>query len=134
VGSNARSGVDGDVLIAATPNVVAEIDSWTLDESADVLDVTDYSSGGDSEMIPGTRTRTGSFEGNWYYGDSTGQLLLQAAFSGGTSVILRLQTQAGATTRGTAYIVGITKAAPVRDKIRATFKFQFTGAMTESYA
>jgi len=132
MGSNARSGQDGDVLVGT--HVVAEIDTWSMDESADVLDATDYGSGGDAEMLPGIRTRTGSFEGNWYYGDTEGQAALQTAFSGGQSVTLRLQEHSGSTVYGTAYIVGISKSVPVRDKIRATFSFQFTGAPTESYA
>ena len=131
MGANALSGLDGDVLVGTA--IVAEIKSWALDEAADVLDTHTFDDGRDKTILPSGIARTGSFVGNWYYGDTTGQKALHDAFKGGTSVTLKLQTDTGNNVNGTAYIVGVNKSAPVSGLIEATFNFQFTGSVTESY-
>ena len=124
----AIAGKDGSAKIGA--NTIAEVTSWSMDISADMLDSTSL---GDDwrESIPGLNGATASLEVKWDIpNDANGQTALQNAILNGTTVTLNLYTNASNYYSGTAYISSLNVEDPVEDLVTATFEAQFTGAVT----
>lgn len=119
-GGSARLGV----------NTIAEVTSWSMDISADMLDSTSL---GDSwrEFIAGLNGATGSVEVKWDIpNDANGQAALQTALLNGTTVTLDLYVNATNYYSGSAYVSSLSVEDPVEDLVTATFEAQFTGAVT----
>ena len=111
-------------------NTIAEVTSWSLDISADMLDSTSL---GDTwrEFVAGLNGATGSVEVKWdVVTDTNGQAALQTAFLAGTTVTLDLYTNATKYYSGSAYISSLSIEEPVEDLVTATFEAQFTGVVT----
>lgn len=123
-------GYAGSVKIGA--NAVAEISNWKLDISADLPDTTSFSSGGWKTFIAGLKEWSGSAEGNFDPTDTNGQLALQNALLNGTSVTLNLSVDGTHKYSGTAYIKKVSPETPVDDKVKISFDFQGSGALTYS--
>lgn len=124
----AIAGKGGSAKIGA--NTIAEVTSWSLDISSDMLDSTSL---GDNwrEFIAGLKGATGSVEVKWDIpNDTNGQTALQNAILNGTTVTLNLYVNATKYYSGSAYISGLNVEDPVEDLVTATFDAQFTGAVT----
>lgn len=119
-GGSARLGVD----------TIAEVTSWSLDVSTDMLDSTSL---GDNwrEFVAGLNGATGSVEVKWDLpNDTDGQTALQNALLNGTTVTLDLYVNDTNYYSGTAYVSSLNVEDPVEDLVTATFEAQFTGAVT----
>lgn len=119
-GGSARIGV----------NTIAEVTSWSLDVSTDMLDSTSL---GDNwrEFVAGLNGATGSVEVKWdLSNDTNGQTALQNALLNGTTVTLDLYVNATKYYSGSAYVSSLSIEDPVEDLVTATFETQFTGAVT----
>jgi predicted secreted protein len=124
----AIAGKGGSVKIAA--NTVAEVSTWSMDISADMLDSTSL---GDDwrEYIAGLNGATGSVEVKWDIpNDANGQAAMQTALLNGTTVTLNLYVNDTNYYSGSAYISSLSVEDPVEDLVTATFEAQFTGAVT----
>ena len=124
----AIAGKGGSARLGA--NTIAEVTSWSLDISADMLDSTSL---GDDwrEFIAGLNGATGSVEVKWDIPtDTLGQTALQNAMLAGTTVTLDLYVNATKYYTGTAYVSSLSIEDPVEDLVTATFEAQFTGAVT----
>lgn len=124
----AIAGKGGSARLGA--NTIAEVSSWSMDLSADMLDSTSL---GDSwrEFIPGLNGATGSVEVKWDIpNDANGQTALQNAILNGTTITLDLYVNASNYYSGTAYVSSLSVEDPVEDLVTATFEAQFTGAVT----
>lgn len=131
MGANATVGLNGDVLVSGV--AVAEITEWTLSPSAQVEDTTTFDDGRDATHLTTIITWTGSFTGNWYYGDTAGQKALFDAFDGGTTVTLYLQDMDPKSYHhGTASITGVDISVTKPGVNKVTFNFQFSGDVTHS--
>lgn len=124
----AIAGKGGSAKIGA--NTIAEVTSWSMDISADMLDSTSL---GDDwrEFIAGLNGATGTVEVKWDIpNDANGQTALQNALLNGTTVTLNLYVNATNYYSGSAYVSSLSVEDPVEDLVTATFEAQFTGAVT----
>lgn len=110
-------------------NTVAEIKSWSLDESADTVEDTAM---GDSSKtyIVGTTDASGSITCHWDETDTTGQ----GAMTVGASVTLNLYPE-GADSGDyfatmTALITGVGVSVDMGDIIERSISFQASGGVT----
>lgn len=121
-------GYAGKVSIGA--NQVAELKNWKVDISADMADITAFSTTGWKSNLPGLKEWSGSAEGNFDMTDTNGQLALQNALLNGTSVALRLYVDGTKYYSGTAYVKKIAPEAAVDGVVSVAFDFQGSGALT----
>ena len=125
----AIAGFGGGVYIGDTPKKVAEIANWSLDMSADDIDITSFDSEGWRERIQGIKEWSGSFEGNFEPGDTNGQAALINAWLNGEKVKLELQVNASVKFSGDALITPSIET-PVDDKASFSCDFSGTGPLT----
>jgi len=123
----AIAGYGGGVYLDSTK--VAEIANWSLDMSADDIDITSFDSSGWRERIQGIKEWSGSFEGNFKPDDTTGQAALINAWLTGQPVTLELQVNSTVKFSGHA-LVTLNIETPVDDKANFSCDFQGTGALT----
>lgn len=123
----ALSGIGGNFKVST--NTVAEIDKWSLDISAELLETQSF---GDTwkEKIAGLKEWSGSGEGRWDMTDTTGQKALQDALLGGTTVAVRLYVDADTYYSGNAFIKQISPSAELAGTVDVQFQFEGTGALT----
>ena len=120
-------GKNGTVKVGA--NTVAEIKSWSLDESATT--VADTAMGDSSESyIVGTTDASGSITCHWDETDTTGQ----GAMTAGASVTLNLYPE-GADSGDTyatmtALINSVGVSVDMGDIVERSFGFQASGGVT----
>ena len=122
----AIAGYGGGVYLDSTK--VAEIANWSLDMSADDIDITSFDSEGWRERIQGIKEWSGSFEGNFKPDDTQGQAALINAWLNGEKVILELQVNSTVKFSGNA-LVTLNIETPVDDKASFSCDFQGTGAL-----
>jgi predicted secreted protein len=123
----AIAGYGGGVYLDSTK--VAEIANWSLDMSADDIDITSFDSEGWRERIQGIKEWSGSFEGNFEPGDTNGQAALINAWLNGEKVKLELQVNASVKFSGDALITPSIET-PVDDKASFSCDFSGTGPLT----
>lgn len=123
-------GYAGKVMVASA--TAAELSNWKMDLSADMADVTVFSTTGWKSSLAGLKEWSGSAEGNFDMSDTTGQLALQNALLNGTSVALKLYVDSTHYYAGTAYVKKVAPEAAVDDVVKISFDFQGSGALTYS--
>ena len=123
-----HAGSEGTVKIGS--NVVAEVKSFSIEESADTIEDTAL---GDTARTfkSGLTGWSGSVECFWDETDTA-----QIALTIGASVTLDVYPE-GATSgdthySGTALVTGITRQASLDGMVEASFSFQGTGALTSA--
>lgn len=124
-----HKGSEGTVKSGA--NAIAEIRSYTITETADVLEDTTL---GDASRtyLASLKTFTGSLECFWDETDTNGQLTLDV----GSTVTINIYPEGS--TSGDTYYTGsviITEksiTASFDGMVEASFSFQGTGALSES--
>lgn len=124
-------GYGGGVYQGATPTKVAEIANWSLDMSADDIDITSFDSEGWRERMQGIKEWSGSFEGNFEPDDTQGQAALINAWLNGEKVTLELQVNSTVKFSGDALIT-LSIETPVDDKASFSCDFSGTGPLTPS--
>ena len=122
----AIAGYGGAVKLGA--NKIAEIANWSLDMSADDIDITSFDSEGWRERMQGIKEWSGSFEGNFKPDDTQGQAALIDAWLSGQKVTLELQVNSTVKFSGDA-LVTLNIETPVDDKANFSCDFQGTGAL-----
>lgn len=127
----AIAGYGGAVYVGDTPKKVAEIASWSLDMSADDIDITSFDSDGWRERMQGIKEWSGSFEGNFKPDDTDGQAELIDAWLSGEAVTLDLQVNSTVKFSGDAF-VNLSIETPVDDKVNFSCDFSGTGPLTPS--
>lgn len=121
-------GYAGKVTLGA--NTAAELKNWKMDLSADMQDVTAFSTTGWKAFLAGLKEWSGSAEGNFDMTDTNGQLALQNALLNGTSVALKLYVDATRYYSGTAFVKKVAPEASVDGVVSIAFDFQGSGALT----
>ena len=127
----AIEGYGGGVYIGETPKKIAEIANWSLDMSADDIDITSFDSEGWRDRIQGIKEWSGSFEGNFDPTDTDGQAALINAWLSGEAVTLELQVNSSVKFSGDALITPSIET-PVDDKVSFSCDFNGTGKLTPS--
>ena len=106
------------------------ITSWSFTEETETKDVTDSSSGTDSDFIPeGHLTRSGTFEGFVKDGTDTPTI-------GGAAAEMTLTAETGLTWVGNAILTSKTITLTVKggEAVKMTGTFQGTGSWDETNA
>lgn len=124
-----HKGSEGTVKVGA--NTIAEIRSYSLEESADTLETTTM---GDSARtyLPSLTTFSGSVDVYWDETDTTGQ----GALSIGSEIVLNFYLE-GSTSgdtyyTGSAIVTGVTRSASFDGMVEASVSVQGTGALTST--
>jgi|SRR5579885_2138877 len=125
----ALAGKDGLVKIGT--NTVALMDSWEVNPSADMLDITSF---GDDwkTKIAGLKDWSAKVSGNFDYTDTDGQVALVTAFINGTTVTLKLYTDDTHYVTGSAFVTSFPIKVGVSDKETVEFDLDGTGALDVS--
>lgn len=124
-----HAGSEGTVKSGS--NAIAEIRSYSLEETADTLEDTTM---GDSSRtyLPSLKTFSGSVDVFWDETDTTGQ----GSFDVGASVTLAIypegDTSGDTYYSGSAIVTGKTITGSFDGMVEATFTLQGTGALTET--
>lgn len=122
-------GSDGIVKVGS--NTVAEVRSFSIEETADTLENTSM---GDTArtFVPSLATFSGSVDVFWDETDTTGQ----GALTNGATATLQVYPegdQSGDTYySGSVIVTGITRTASFDGLVEASITFQGTGALTET--
>ena len=123
----ALAGYGGSVAVGA--NTVAQLGNWTADIDADMLETTKFLDAWKG-YLAGLKSGTGKFNGRWDMTDTTGQLALQNALLGGTTVVLTFKVNATNAYTATAFIKAQANKAAVGGLVEVDFSATFTGAVT----
>ena len=122
-------GRDGIVKVGA--NTVAEVKSFSIEESADTVETTKMTDTARSHAITLT-SFSGSLDCFWDETDTTGQ----GALTIGASVTLALYPEGEAVGdtyySGTALVTGVSRSASFDGMVEASISVQGTGALTAS--
>ena len=122
-----HKGSEGTVKVGA--NAVAEIRSYSIEESADTLEDTSM---GDSARTykPSLTSFSGSLDVFWDETDTNGQ----GALTIGSQVTLNVYPEGSDTGdsyyTGTAIVTGVTRSASFDGLVEASISVQGTGALT----
>lgn len=122
-----HKGSEGTVKVGS--NAVAEIRSYSLEESADVIE--DTSMGDSARTYLSSLTQfSGSLDVFWDETDTSGQ----GALTVGASVTLNVYPEGDTTGdtyySGTALVTGVSRSASFDGMVEATISVQGTGALT----
>ena len=128
-------GYNGSIKAGSTPSSIGEVKTFSLDQNADVVEVSTLGSAWASNVATLKRW-SGSLTAHFDIGD-TGQDELRTAISAGTSVALELyfggESGAGATSyTGSAVIESISLGNDVAGIAEASISFTGSGALTET--
>lgn len=122
-----HKGSEGTVEVGA--NGIAELKSWSLEESAEIIDDTTINDVAKTGK-PGTKSASGSVECFWDETDTTAQ----GAMVAGAEITLNVYPM-GATTGDTfatfsAIIGSISRSGGIDGMVEASFSFTANGAIT----
>lgn len=124
------AGNDGVVKVGA--NAVAEITSWNIDETADVLEDTAMGDEWKSHKSGGIKSWSGNIEAHWDATDATGQ----EAMTIGSEVALMMYPGGDGSGNkelsGNAIIQSISISVPKDGLVSASFTVTGNGALNKS--
>ncbi len=124
-----HKGSEGTVKSGA--NAIAEIRSYTITETADVLE--DTSMGDTSRTyLSSLKTFTGSIDCFWDETDTNGQLTLDPGSSVTINIYPEGSTSGDTYYTGTVLITEKSITASFDGMVEASFSFQGTGALSET--
>jgi len=121
-----HAGKEG--LVTVDANTVAELTSWSFDESASTIDDSELSDAAESFLVDKT-SWSGSIDAHWDETDTTAQ----GAMTIGASVTVVFKPE-GATTgdtiyTGTAVVVGVSRGGSIGGMVSSSFSLTGVGAL-----
>ena len=124
-----HKGSEGTVKVSS--NAIAEIRSYTITETADVLEDTTM---GDTSRtyLSSLKTFTGSIDCFWDETDTNGQLALDPGSSVTINIYPEGSTSGDTYYTGTVLITEKSVTASFDGMVEASFSFQGTGALSET--
>jgi hypothetical protein len=126
----AQAAYTATLTVGAT--VVHDIDTHDLPFKMDMLDVTSFSGAtpGTYQYLPGLLGLQAKLSGNWNKGDA-GQLALETAFFGRTSVTIVVSPNAGTNSYSFGgFISDYEVKDTVKDKVTADYTVYMNGGVT----
>ena len=122
-----HTGSEGTVKVGS--NAIAEIRSYSLEETADTLEDTSMGDGARTYK-PSLKTFTGTVDVFWDETDTTGQ----GALTNGAEVTLAVYPEGDASGdtyySGSAIVTGVTRTASFDGMVEASISVQGTGDLT----
>ena len=124
-----HKGSEGTVKVGA--NAIAEIRSYSLEESADTLETTSM---GDTARtyLPSLSTFSGSIDVYWDETDTTGQGALTIGAEITLNVYPEGDTSGDTYYTGSAIVTGVTRNGSFDGMVEASISVQGTGARTSA--
>ncbi len=107
-------------------NTIAELDEWTYNPTADVIEKTPFLANSKTHMV-GLMDGSGSFKGRLDMTDTLGQVAVRNAMLAGTVVVLNLFTDPTHAFRGNAFLKATPMKAGVATLVEAQYDFQADG-------
>lgn len=107
-------------------NTIAELDEWTYNPTADVIEKTPFLANSKTHMV-GLMDGSGSFKGRLDMTDTLGQVALRNAMLAGTIMVLNLFTDSTHAFRGNAFVKATPMKAGVATLVEAQYDFQADG-------
>lgn len=122
-GKNAKvyAGAAGATLVAGAHN-------WTLDYAGDTPESTDYASAGVKDFIAGNTGWSGTFDIKYDTAQDP-HAAAGANINPNALLVLKLYLNATKYYTGSAYVTGVTCAAPQAESITYSVRFQGTGTL-----
>ena len=132
---------NGGVLEISADNItyseVAELTSWSIEESGEAIETTTMSTNIYKTFIPGNYGWSGSGEANWV-DDDTAQEAIETALTGGDSTFYGkfygLGTSSGDYWSGKIVVTGVSFSGSIDAPISFSFSFQGSGPITHNNA
>ena len=122
-----HTGVDGIVQVGG--NTVAEIKSFSLEESANTIDNSNLNSTATS-FVAGKTSWTASIECQWDETDTTGQGAMSIGSTISVTFLPEGNTTGDTSYSGSAVITGVSKSIAEDAIITQSFTLQGSGALT----
>ena len=123
------SHIGRDGIVKVGSNAVAEVKSFSIEETADTVETTKMTDTARTHAVTLT-SFSGSLDCFWDETDSSGQ----GALTNGASVTLNLYPEGDTTGdtyyTGTALVTGVSRSASFDGMVEATISVQGTGALT----
>ena len=121
-----HAGKEGLVTVAA--GAVAELTSWSIDESASTINDTELIDSAETFLIDKS-SWTGSIEAHWDETDTTAQGAMTIGAS--VAIIFYPEGDSASDTKytGTGLITGVGRSASIGSMVSATFTIQGTGLL-----
>ena len=136
----AVTGNGGVLQVSAddsTYSAVASLTNWSLEISADTMEVTGMSTNNYKEFLPGQYSWSGSASAHWN-DDDTGQEAVETALTGADSTfyvkLYPVGTSSGDYWSGTVLLSGVSHSGALNSPISFSFSFQGTGVLTRNNA
>lgn len=110
---------------------VAEVKTWSIDPSQQMIDVSSNDSSGNNEFLPGQFGWTAKFEGVYTPGDVE-QVAMRKALISKTKIYMSLRPSTATTPlwKGNVYVTNWTVAGSFDKEILANLTVQGTGPLT----
>jgi predicted secreted protein len=125
------SHIGRDGIVKVGSNAVAEVKSFSIEETADTVETTKMTDTARTHAVTLT-SFSGSLDCFWDETDSSGQ----GALTNGASVTLNLYPEGDTTGdtyyTGTALVTGVSRSASFDGMVEATISVQGTGALTSA--
>jgi len=123
-------GKAGSVYLGA--NKVAEVVGWDLNLEAPAAETTNLDDAGWKSFIAGVKAWSGSLAANWKMTDTNGQLAIQAAILGGTTLNIefRLDTVPH---KYAGIVLPVTESIKLSVDAKVDVSFDFTGTADLQY-
>lgn len=116
---------------SGTPAEVAEVKSWGINPTADMIDVSSNDSSGFNEFLTGQRGWTAQFNGVWARTDAE-QVALRKALIAGTKIYMSLRpsTAASALFKGNIYVENFEVSGSFDKETLTSMTVRGTGNLT----
>ena len=121
----------------STYSAIASLNSWSLEEAADAVEVTAMGTDNFKSFLPGQYSWTGSAEAYWN-DDDTAQDAVETALTGADSTfyvkLYPIGTSSGDYYTGQIVVTGVSVSGSQNAPIGFSFSFQGAGALTHTNA
>ncbi len=119
------SGVEGTVEAGSGGTVDMNIGNWSCDIEVDEIDVSNTGDGGYSNVVPGLKKISGTFE--FPYDTDNPPTAAAALCTPGSTPVLKLTMTTGHVLTGTALITKLSYKSGVNDAVMVTASFRNKG-------
>lgn len=121
----------------STYSAVASLTDWSLETSAETLDVTAMGANNYKEFLPGQFSWSGSASAHWN-DDDTAQEAIETGLTGADSTfyvkLYPVGTSAGDYWSGSIVVTSVSHTGALNSPVGFSFSFQGTGALTRNNA
>lgn len=112
-------------------NTIQDLNEGSITINGELIDVTNFASGGWISKMQGLKSAELSFSGFWITTDTTGQTALTTGLTAGTAVACSALFDGTAGWSGNFMVASLEIGASVADAVSVSFSLESTGALTK---